>query len=70
MLCEAAVLEPDPRSDGYIMRSCGQPAVKIMKLTEGPQAGTEHPACRFHFEEMAKDFPDCFEIVKDFDNVA
>jgi hypothetical protein len=71
MLCEAAVVDEKTITDeGFDVRSCGLPAVKIMRLTAGPQAGEEHPACQRHFEEMAKDFSDCFEIVKEFGNVA
>lgn len=71
MLCEAAVV--DMRSinaGGFDLRSCGKPAVKILKLTGGPQEGEAHPACQQHFEELAKDFPDNFEVVEDLDGVA
>jgi hypothetical protein len=71
MFCEAAVIDEKTITEkGFDVRSCGKPAVKIMRLTAGPQAGEEHPACLQHFEEMAREFQDCFEIVKELGHVA
>lgn len=70
-LCEAAIV--DERSitkDGFDLKSCGQPAVRTVRILDGPQGGEVHPACQLHFEEIANNFPDSFEIVEEFGNVA
>lgn len=71
ILCEAAVVQEETiNKEGFYVRSCGKPAVKTLRLLDGPQAREEHGACQQHFEEMAKDFSDSFEIVKEFGHVA
>jgi hypothetical protein len=67
MLCEAAIMETFEDSDEVSIRSCGEPAVTILKALIGPQAGQEHSSCRFHSDCFLRDYPEGFELVKDLE---